>query len=66
MEHALQLSSERINQDYLAEIKFPADLQVGKEIGPAFMEQIMFSLPVPPMPCGQPVSWRVFTHIVPS
>ena len=38
MEHALQLSSERINHDYLAEIKFPADLQVGKEIGPALME----------------------------
>ncbi len=38
MEHALRLSSERINQDYLPEIKFPADLQIGREIGPALME----------------------------
>lgn len=38
MEHALKLSSERKNEDYLPEIIFPADLQIGREVGPALME----------------------------
>ncbi len=38
MEHALRLSSERKNNDYLPEIEFPADLQIGRELGPALME----------------------------
>lgn len=38
MEHALELSSDRKNNEYLPEIDFPADLQIGKELGPALME----------------------------
>ncbi len=38
MEHALSLSSDRTNQEYLPGIVFPEDLQVGKEIAPAIME----------------------------
>ncbi|NDH17431.1 MAG: glycerol-3-phosphate dehydrogenase, partial [Opitutae bacterium] len=38
MEHALQLSSQRENRDYLPRIEFPSDLQIGREVGPALME----------------------------
>ena len=38
MEHALQLSSDRKNLDYLPSVEFPHDLQVGREVAPAIME----------------------------
>lgn len=47
MDHALKLSSERKNQDYLPEIKFPADLQIGRELAPPLMEAdyLLFACP---------------------
>lgn len=47
MDHALKLSSEHENQDYLPGIKFPPDLQIGRELGPALMEAdyVFFACP---------------------
>ena len=47
MEHALQLSSQRENRDYLPGIEFPSDLQIGREVGPALMEAdfVFFACP---------------------
>lgn len=47
MDHALKLSSQRENSDYLPGIKLPSDLQIGKEMGPALMEAdfIFFACP---------------------
>jgi len=47
MEHALQLSSQRENTDYLPGISFPTDLQIGREVGPALMEAdfVFFACP---------------------
>ena len=47
MDQALKLSSERKNSEYLPEINFPSDLQIGQEIGPALMEAdyVFFACP---------------------
>lgn len=37
-DHALDLSSARINQDYLPGIDFPTDLQIGASLKPSLME----------------------------
>ncbi|MAE53467.1 MAG: glycerol-3-phosphate dehydrogenase [Opitutae bacterium] len=47
MDHALELSSERKNLDYLPQVEFPSDLQIGREVGPALMEAdyVFFACP---------------------
>ena len=47
MDHALQLSSDRRNRDYLPGIEFPCDLQIGREMAPALMEAdyVFFACP---------------------
>jgi glycerol-3-phosphate dehydrogenase (NAD(P)+) len=47
LEHALQLSADRENRDYLPGFKFPADLQIGVEIRPALMEAELVLLACP-------------------
>ena len=37
-EHALQLSSDRANNDYLPGVEFPEDLQIGANLKPSLME----------------------------
>ncbi len=46
-EHALELSSARVNEDYLPGIGFPEDLQIGASLKPALMEcdYVFFACP---------------------
>ena len=46
-EHALKLSSDRSNQDYLPNVEFPEDLQIGANLKPSMMEAdyIFFACP---------------------
>ena len=55
MEHALELSSKRKKLGLLPEANFPADLQIGREVGPALMEADYYFLPVRPMHYEKPV-----------
>lgn len=46
-EHALKLSSERLNHDYLPGVQFPEDLQIGSSLKPSMMESeyVFFACP---------------------
>ena len=37
-EHALKLASKRSNFDYLPDVEFPSDLQIGSSLKPSLME----------------------------
>ena len=65
MEHALQLSSDRKNLDYLPAVEFPSDLQIGREVAPAIMEADYIFLACPSHALRE-TSMGATAHIVTS
>jgi len=65
MDHALQLSSDRKNLDYLPAVEFPSDLQIGREVAPAIMEADYIFLACPSHALRE-TSMGAATHIITS